>query len=581
MDALLHDPFREEMGHPGIEFGDRVEQTPSAEGRALVSAKESVGSAAELLDRSFDQGLPAKAPQSSRSASPSGDAVNAYFRDMDSSELLSREAEIALAKRIEAAQDALILALCQLPIVAGRIAAWQAGLAAGRVRLADLVERSSADEPDEAEDLIADDDEPGLEGVPSAEGPSKAAQMEYLSALAGEIHALSRDRLGALSRGRDLPRRGRVRLQELTSHFAREVTALRLRESRITELVGELELEQEGLQRVERELLGLAERAGISREDWLNHHSGRELDSNWLAEIDALPLIGWRRLVREHGDRVNELRHELATRAHRVGLPVPELRFALAQVSKAKRDLKAVREEMVKSHLRLVVAIARKYRRMTSLELLDLVQEGNMGLMHAIEKYDYRRGVKVSTYAVWWIRQAITRAIADQGRTIRVPVHMNETAGRVLRTRRKLRQVEGREPTPSEIAAAVGMPLSRIEQVLALVPEPTSLDLPVGEDGDATLGDLIAAPDAADPHAMAEASALSASIREALAHLPPREQNILRLRFGIDGAAEQTLEEISRIYGVTRERIRQIEMKALEKLRRPKHARKLAGFIEA
>jgi RNA polymerase primary sigma factor len=235
---------------------------------------------------------------------------------------------------------------------------------------------------------------------------------------------------------------------------------------------------------------------------------------------------------------------------------------------------------MVKAHLRLVVAIAKRYRRNSSLDLLDLIQEGNMGLMHAVEKFNHRRGVKVSTYAVWWIRQSIARAIADQGHTIRIPVHMTETASKVLRERRKVRQQQGREAGAAEIAGRTGMPVARVEQVLSLAQEPTSLDLPIGENGDATLGDLIEAPDGVNPQAAAEASDLARSLTEALAELTPREQRILRMRFGIGDARDHTLEEVGQVFGVTRERIRQIEAKALEKLRHPVLARKLITFAD-
>jgi RNA polymerase primary sigma factor len=327
----------------------------------------------------------------------------------------------------------------------------------------------------------------------------------------------------AQKRSRDLTKNNRSRLHELKSTLADEMTALRLHPHRLVHLIDALE----------------RERAALTRNQ-----------------------------------------EQAAAVAQRTGLPAADLHAAVAQVVGARREIAAARERIVKAHLRLVVSIARKYQRRSSLDLLDLIQEGNMGLMHAIEKFDYRRGVKISTYAVWWIRQSIVRAIADQGRTIRIPVHMSEHAAKVMRERRRLYQKEGREPLAAELATRIGTPLARVEQVLSLVQEPTSLDAPVGEDGDASLGDLIEAPDGVDPHAATEASALAEIVGEALDGLSPREQRILRLRFGIGGAVDCTLEEIGKEFGVTRERIRQIEAKALEKLRHPSRARKLVTFVE-
>ena len=386
---------------------------------------------------------------------------------------------------------------------------------------------------------------------------------------AREIGSLSRKRVAAIGRGRDLPKRTRARLRGLFSAFASKIDGLWLHPDRLADLLTQLQGERQALKAIEQELLQLAGRCGITRQAALERYLGHELDPHWLLPAGALPSPGALALASEHSERIQILQHDLAALAQRVGLPISDLRVVGAEVDRAQRALTTAREEMVRAHLRLVVAIAKKYRRNSSLDLLDLIQEGNLGLMHAVEKFNYRHGVKVSTYAVWWIRQSITRAIADQSRTIRIPVHMTETAAKVLRERRKLYQRHGREAAPPEIAARSGIPVARVEQVLSMVQEPASLDVPIGEDGDTTLGDLIAAPDTVDPHAAAEASALAGFVTEALAELTPREQHILRMRFGIGGAGDHTLEEVGKVFGVTRERIRQIEAKALEKLRDP------------
>jgi RNA polymerase primary sigma factor len=580
------------------------------EGRDGTAPERPQASVADLFDAPDDVGrreIAAGEPRREPGAAPdfSRDLVDTYFRQMGCEELLSRENELALAKRIEAAQHAVLAGLCGVPMLVLRIEGWGSEFRAGRLRLRDLVDlgmhaeivphtvaapaatvRERADQQRGKREQAHDGDE--ADGALDREAglmASIGARLERMSSLAGEIGALRRKRVSALGRGRDLPKAGRARWQALFAGFFAEANELCLHADRIADLIAELEREQRILRDVEQELMRLAADCSLSRRDVLDRYLGHELDPDWfkapVSRATSASMWGWRELARRHTHRMSVLRGELAAMAERVGLPIAEFRSAVLAVSRARGELERAREEMVKGHLRLVVAIAKKYRRFSSLDLLDLIQEGNMGLMHAVEKFNYRHGVKVSTYAVWWIRQSIARAIADQSRTIRIPVHMTEIAAKVLREKRKLYQRRGREALPGEIAARVGVPVARVEQVLSVVQEPTSLDMPVGEDGDATLGDLVKAPDAIDPHAAAEASALSDVVGEALAELTPREQRILQMRFGLGGEGDHTLEEVGKVFGVTRERIRQIEAKALEKLRHPTRGRKLMSFAEA
>src|SRR6516162_1415623 len=505
----------------------------------------------------------------SREENFSPDLIDTYFRQMGSANFLSREDEIALAKQIEGAQAAVVKGLCSIPILIERIGRWLGELREGRLRLSDLIDLTVYD------DIGAPGNELDREARASA---IIAAHLDGICALDCKIKSVSQKRLAAVNRGRDLSVRARADLQRLLSEFASGMEDLRLHPDRISELAAELEREQQNLHEIEQELLRLVKDGGTTPLDLPGCPARYGLETRCYRKAAAPPLSDGQALARQHSHRLIALHKELAAIAQRVGLPMADFRNAIAEVGRARGALMAAREAMVKAHLRLVVSIAKKYRRNASLGLLDLIQEGNMGLMHAVEKFNYRHGVKVSTYAVWWIRQSIARAIAEQSRTIRIPVHMTETAAKVLRERRRLYQRHGREATPVEIAARVGIPVARVEQVLSMVQEPTSLDLPVGEDGDATLGDLIEAPDAIDPHAVAEANALRKVIGEALAELTPREQRILSLRFGIGGAGEHTLEEIGKMFGVTRERIRQIEANALAKLRNPARAHKLTTF---
>ncbi len=486
---------------------------------------------------------PSRASVAGEDGAPSRDLIAHYFREMGDVVLLSRADELALALRIEAQHRAMVEGLAQVPMLIDRIGLWADEVRQGSRAVRDLLDLSAAGDAsaDPAQDAGTEDEDLPAAGA-DRKGPEAGllpetglpletlARLDGFAALAGEIVPLSRKRMAALARGRNLTKRDRVRLGELNTRAAAGIGLLRLHPDRIAELLAALDDEHRRLGRI------------------------------------------------EHGPAAPGVGGELAALAQRVGLPAEELRAVAQQVSRARREAKRAQEEMVRAHLPLVVAIAKRYRGKSSLDLLDLIQEGNMGLMHAVEKYDHRRGVKVSTYAVWWIRQSMVRAMSDQGRLIRVPVHMTEQVTKVLRERHKLSHKLGRNPETGEIAAGVAMPVARVERAMSLVREPVSLDTPVGEDGDATLGDLIEAPDAVDPHAVAEATALKQSLAEAMSSLSEREQRILRMRFGIGGTAEHTLAEVGEVFGLTRERIRQIEASALAKLRQPHRGRKLLTF---
>jgi RNA polymerase primary sigma factor len=530
---LSRDWLQDDLDSSTIERRDRAADPIAAQSEADAEQAAPGGDTAAHVNGGAVVDAPF--PSDPRKDGPfSRDLIALYFREMGDVELLSREDELALAQRIETRHLAMVEGLAQIPMLADRIRLWVDEVHHGVRQVRDLVELAGAGDGLAQDALPPDEDQPGAGaerdgGLP----PETMARLEAFAALAGEIVSLSRKQMAASARGRKLTKRDRSRLGDLHAHAARQIGLLRLHPDRIADLIAALDAEH-------RQLVGLD---------------------------------------REAKTRAGS--QELAALAQRVGLPIEEFREVAGQVGRARRDARSAREEMVRAHLPLVVAIAKRYRGRSSLDLLDLIQEGNLGLMHAVEKYDHRRGVKVSTYAVWWIRQAMTRAMADQGRLIRVPVHMTEQVTRILRERRKLSHKLGRNPETDEIAARVAMSAARVEKALSLVRDPVSLDVAVGEDGDATLGDLVEAPDAVDPHAVAEASAMKQSLAEALSGLSEREQRILRMRFGIGGTAEHTLAEVGVVFGLTRERIRQIEASALAKLRQPHRGRKLLTFAQA
>jgi RNA polymerase primary sigma factor len=508
-------------------------------------------------------------------AASSPDLFDAYLRQMGAVEPLSREDELALAKRVEAKQLAVLEGLCRVPMLVERIRLWVGELQRGERRLHDLIDLAGSEiEADAEAPAETDGNSASVADAPGRRETGLQAEtitrLEHVCALAQQIGLLSRRQAAVVARGCRPAKRNRAQLDALLAQAASEMAHLRLHPDRVVELAELLEQEQKHLRGIERDLVALAKRGRIVPAD----ATDRAFEAERLSEAH------WEKLTHLHSVRVTALREELSEMERRVGLPLAEFRAIASRVSQAQRDAKSAREEMVRQYLPLVISIAMKYRGKSSLDPLDLIQEGNLGLMRAVEKYDYRRGVKVATYAVWWIRQAITRAMADRGRMIRVPVHMTGTAARVSRERRRLYQQQGREPTAAEIAAHAAMPVAHVEKALSLVREPTSLDAPVGEDGDATLADLIEAPDALNPLAAMEASALKEHLAEALSELTPREERVLRMRFGIGDVTEHTLEEVGKVFGVTRERIRQIEAQALQKLRHPARGRRLSAFAE-
>jgi RNA polymerase primary sigma factor len=570
MDSMRNYQFEEEYD------GSAVEADVAAFRRAKVAG---IDSGHELRSDWLEPSVPMRpdgAAATGSIANPvddpprSSDPLNAYFRNLDNTELLSRDEELALAKRIDETQRALLICLCRIPLVVERVGAWGDQLREGRLRLSYLL--------DAIPELEASDLGDGDSLHVSAEAVNLIPRLDLVGALNVKIAGLARKRFAALARGKELSRRERKQLEGLLSRAAVDIANLHLQQDRILGLAAEVDIEARSLCRTERELLRLAESCGIPRAEVIDRLFGRELCPDWIGEAASPSDLSWCTFMQTHAQRLAELRSDFEAVAWRLGLPLSELRLALTEVYQARRELKQLREQMVRANLRLVVAIAKKYRGHSSLELSDLIQKGNLGLMRAVEKYNHRHGVKLSTYAVWWIRQSITRAIADQGHMIRVPENMAKAARKVHRERSKLQQ-HGREPGSDEIAARSGIAKAQVEQALSLVQDPTSLDIPISEDSDATLADLIEAPDAVNPHTAAEAGALRECVAEVLAELTSREERILRMRFGI-GMPDHTLEQVGKTFGVTRERIRQIEAKALQKLSDPAMARKLLTFTE-